>query len=162
RCSSGVSETRGVVAATRRKTPWKGSDRMWQRVLSLAISTALASAAGASVSFSFADPVPGRQVTCVANGEGPGVGLITYDSTTPIVFYLDGSSEGLGSRTFTNVRLAMRLTLGAAGTFGGITTAAVAGTFTFTDADTGAVIVSAASSGGSFVRVTGTNAIQFS
>ncbi|MGQ0626755.1 MAG: MYXO-CTERM sorting domain-containing protein [Phycisphaerales bacterium] len=126
---------------------------------------ALASAANASIAFSFADPVPGRQVSNLQNGSGAGLGLLTYDTSAPIVFLVDDSDVGgSGATSFNNARLEVNLTLGAAITMGGVTLAPVSGDFTIYDF-TGNVrtdILRGQSMSGAFVRVTGTNAIQFS
>jgi len=126
---------------------------------------ALASAANASIAFSFADPVPGRQVANLQNGAGPGLGLLTYDTGANIAFLVDDNElGGFGFTTFTNARLEVNLTLGAAVVMGGITLAPVSGTFIIYDF-TGNVrtdILNGSSMAGAFVRVTGTNAIQFS
>jgi MYXO-CTERM domain-containing protein len=123
---------------------------------------ALASAANASIAFSFADPIPGRQVSNLSNGGGVGIGRLSYDTAVPITFLIDGVEEGLGTATFTNARLRVDLTLGAAISIGGIVIAPVGGTFTIFDATSGLDIVTGSSNLGSFVRVTGTNSIQFS
>lgn len=126
---------------------------------------AMASVANASIAFSFADPVPGRQVSNVQNGAGPGLGLLTYDTSANIVLLVDDNEfGGFGSLSFNTARLEVTLTLGAAVTLGGVTLAPVSGTFTIYDF-TGGVrtdILTGSSQNGAFVRVTGTNAIQFS
>lgn len=125
---------------------------------------ALAGAAQADLAFSFADPGLGiRPVTNVANGGGPGVGLITYNMAVPISFIVDGSSEPNSFQsTFSNARLELNLAIGSATTFGGVTTANVSGYFIVTDAVSNQVILRGDSQSGSFVRIGGTNSILFS
>lgn len=133
-------------------------------LMAAGFAVAIASSANAGLSFSFADPVPGRQVFHAANGAGPGVGLVTYDPQARLVFLVDGSTEPNNfTATFNNVRLELNLTLGAATTIGGVTTAPVAGTFTLRDAAAGnAVILVGTAQAGAFVRAAGTNSLQFS
>jgi hypothetical protein len=122
----------------------------------------VAGAAQASIAFSFADPPNGRQLTNLQDGVAPGVSLMTYSQTAPLVFYVDGSDEGLGSVTFGNARMELRFEMSPAVTIGGVTTAPVAGFFRVFNADTGNDIVTGTSQAGAFVRVAGTNSILFS
>lgn len=128
-------------------------------------AASMSSVASAGLAFSFADPVPGRQVTHTANGAGPGVGLLQYDRSANLVFLVDGSEEPTPfTAVFNSVRLEMNLTLGAATTIGGVTTAPVAGSFILRDVsdESPRVILRGDALGGAFVRVAGTNSIQFS
>jgi hypothetical protein len=118
------------------------------------------------ISFSFADPVPGRQLTAVANGAGPGVASLSYDTSAAggLNLLVDGTAEGFGALSFANARMELSMSLGAAITIGGVTVAPVAGSFTIYDF-TGNVrtdIITGQSNAGSFVRVLGTNSLQFS
>ena len=126
---------------------------------------ALCQAAQGAIAFSFADPGGGHQLTNTANGGGPGIGMLHYSTTDAITLIVDGAASGVGSATFTNARLEMaNLTLGAAQTQNGITTAPVAGSFTFYDF-TGNVrvnILTANVAQGSYVRIGATNALLFS
>jgi len=125
---------------------------------------AIAGAAQADLAFSFADPGLGiRPVTNVANGGGPGVGLISYNMAVPISFIVDGSSEPAAfQHTFGNARLELNLAIGMATTAFGVTTANVAGYFIVTDNVTNQMILRGDSQTGSFVRIGGTNSILFS
>lgn len=124
---------------------------------------ALAGAAQADLAFSFADPGLGiRPVTNVANGGGPGVGLISYNMAVPISFIVDGSSEPAPfQNTFAGAHLELNLLISPAVTIGGVTTANVSGYFIVTDSG-GGMILRGDAQGGSFVRIGGTNSILFS
>lgn len=133
-----------------------------------ALAMCLAAAAGtaqASITFSFADPVPGSQLSAVADTPAPGIASLSYDTNAAINLLIDGSQEGLGITSFANARMEFtNMTLGAAVTIGGITVAPIAGSFTIYDF-TGNVrtdILTGSSQNGSFVRVLGTNSLQFS
>ncbi|CAN5832242.1 hypothetical protein BH11PLA1_BH11PLA1_01670 [soil metagenome] len=115
-----------------------------------------ASAANASIAFSFADPVPGQQLSLTA-------GLLTYDTTAPINFIVDGTGEGYGSTNFANARLSASLVIGLATSLGGGDfVAPVTGTFTFTNAANGNTILSAIAGAGAFVRISNTGSLLFS
>jgi hypothetical protein len=119
----------------------------------------IAGAAHADLSFSFADPINGRQVTYTANNiAGPGTGQLTYDKSAVLRFLVDGSSEPNSfSALFTNARMEMNLILG--GNF----VAPLRGFFRIYDANNENVdILRADASGGSFVRFSGTNSFLFS
>lgn len=133
-------------------------------VVAALAAAAVAGSASASITFSFADPIPGRQLRNQANGAGVGVGLLTYDTTAPITFLVDGTDEGLSQWTWSNARMEMNLALGAATTFAGVTVAPVQGTFTIYDF-TGSVrndILTGTAAAGTFVRISNTNSILFS
>jgi hypothetical protein len=120
-------------------------------------------AAQATIAFSFADPGPGHQFTNTANGAGPGLGMLSYNTNQVISLIVDGAAES--AITMNNVHLEMTtLTLGAASTNNGVTTAPVSGSFTFYDMTNGTRtnIVSASVPQGSFVRIGGTSALLFS
>jgi hypothetical protein len=139
---------------------------MRSTLLTAAAGAAMAftSIANAGISFSFADPVPGRQMSNVANGAGAGIGALSYDTNANIVFYVDASDLGAGTLTFNTARMEMALTLGAAVTSGGVTLAPVTGSFTIYDM-TGNVrtnILTGSADSGTFVRITNTNSILFS
>ncbi len=121
-----------------------------------------AGAAQASIAFSFADPANGRQLTNVKDGAAAGVGLMTYDSSAPITFIVDGTEDSLGVLVFNNARMEMRFEMSPAVTIAGVTTAPVAGTFRIYNATSGNDIVTGQSADGAFVRIAGTNSILFS
>jgi hypothetical protein len=121
-------------------------------------------AAHAGISMSFADPVPGRQWHNQADGAGPGIGLMTYDTTAPITFLFDGTEESLGSHAFVNARMELSMSIGPAVTIGGVTTAPVEGYFRIFDVSgmTPVDILQGIASAGTFVRISNTNSILFS
>ena len=129
----------------------------------MAGAVALAQSAQAGITFSFADPSGGQQLTHTANGGGPGVGRFSYSVTTPITLIVDAASEG--TTTFTNARLEMNnLNIAAAQVINMFTLAQVTGSFTFYDF-TGGVrtnIVTGTAQNGSFVRLGGSNSLMFS
>lgn len=136
---------------------------MMKKTLSAVVGLCLAAgAAQASIAFSFADPSNGRQITNIKDGVSPGVSLMTYDQAAPLVFYVDGTEESLGTLTFNNARMELRFEMSPAVTIGGVTTAPVAGFFRIFNATTGNDIVTGQSNAGAFVRVAGTNSILFS
>ncbi len=140
------------------------------RNIALALTTALALAAGAnaSVTFQFADPSGGNQVTHVANGAGAGLGLLTYDTSANIDFFVDGSGEGLPSPSFLGAHLEINFVLGTGTVLGsGDIIIPVTGTFTIyqgtgmsrVDILTGTTLPSGA---GAFFQIGSTQAILFS
>ncbi len=140
------------------------------RSIALALTTALtlAAAANASVTFQFADPTGGNQVTHVANGAGAGLGLMTYDTSANIDFFVDGSGSGLGSPSFLGAHLEINFVLGAGTVLGsGDIIIPVTGTFTIyqgsgmsrVDILTGTTLPSGS---GAFFQVGSTQAILFS
>lgn len=130
----------------------------------LLAAVGITAAANAQLAFSFADPIPGRQLHNEMNGGGAGIGLLTYDTSAPITFLVDGTNEGFGPVSFVNAHMEMSMTLGAASTFGGVTLAPVSGTFTifhFVD-EARENILTGTASAGSFVRISNTNSMLFS
>lgn len=135
------------------------------RALAVATFAGLATTAAHAgvITFSFADPVPGRQMTAVAGGGGGSSALLTYDTSARISLLVDGSAEGFGALEFTDARMELSMALGVTTTMGGVTVAPVSGTFTIYDMSTGSRrdIITGASQNGAFVRVLGTNSLQF-
>ena len=128
-------------------------------------AAAVVATAQASVSFSFADPVPGRQLHNVSNGAGAGVGALSYDTSAILTFLVDGSEEGFGAVTFTDAHMELSMSLGAATTLGTVTVAPVSGSFTIYRMIGGEVrqnILTGTASAGSFVRISNTNSMLFS
>jgi hypothetical protein len=121
-----------------------------------------AGVANAGISFSFADPAGGRQMSNVKDGVAAGVGLLTYDQNAVLAFIVDGSEEGFGNVIFNNARMELRMELSPATTVAGVTSANVNGSFIIRDADTGNEIVRGESEAGAYIRVAGTNSILFS
>ena len=103
------------------------------QVISIAALLGASSAAHAAIAFSFADPIPGRQITCIANGAGTGIGMMHYDTNAALTFLVDATEEGLGVHSFTNARLEMSISIQPAVSLGGTTTAVVQGTWTVYD-----------------------------
>jgi len=122
-------------------------------------SLALASVANAGLAFSFADPIPGRQLSHSSPS-----GILSYSQTDAINFLIDGTDEGFGAISFPNARLEINFILGASSTAGGVTTAPIAGSFTVYDfsGNVRSDILTGTASAGSFVRVAGTNSLLFS
>ncbi len=119
-----------------------------------------ASAASADLTFSFADPVPGRQLTHNA-------GAVSYAIGVPLALLIDGSTEPVPFTTTFNAGLELNLTLGpASAPVGGFSQAPASGTFVLRnlsnpDPQTN-IILSGAAESGAFVRIAGTNSILFS
>ena len=132
--------------------------------IALLTAVGITAAANAQIAFSFADPIPGRQLHNEMNGGGAGIGLLTYDTSAPITFLVDGTNEGFGPVTFADARMEMSMTLGAASTFSGVTLAPVSGTFTIYQGvgDSRVNILTGTASAGSFVRISNTNSMLFS
>ncbi|MDX2132461.1 MAG: PEP-CTERM sorting domain-containing protein [Planctomycetota bacterium] len=133
-------------------------------ILAGAIALAGVAAAQASVAMSFADPIPGRQLSNLANGAGAGVGLLRYDQTVPLTFLFDGAGGGFVDHVFTDARMELTMSLGAATTIAGVTTAPVSGSFTIFDMSSGMRrdIVTGTAAAGTFVRISNTNSLLFS
>lgn len=133
--------------------------------VALAAGAVITSGAQAGISFSFADPVPGRQLTNVADGGSEaGIGALSYDTSAVLVFYVDASEIGAGTLTFSNARMEMDMEIGAAFMSGSVMLAPVTGTFTIYDFTGGVrndILIGNADSG-TFVRITNTNSILFS
>lgn len=127
-------------------------------------ASTLVTSAHAGLAFSFSDPVPGRQLfNTQANQAGPGTGILSYDSSATIGFFVDGSSEPNSfTHLWSNARMEMSMTLYAGSTVGGIFNAPVAGYFRIFDATSGLDILRGDASGGAFLRVSGTSSILLS
>lgn len=124
---------------------------------------ASASAQAQHLAFSFADPVPGRQLTHTALGNG--TGTLTYDTGVSLNLLIDATSLGFGSISLPDVRLQFNMTLGTATTAGGVTLAPVAGDFLFytlDDSNQPVPVLQGASQAGAFVRIGSTNSLLFS
>lgn len=127
-------------------------------------ASALMTSAHAGLAFSFSDPVPGKQLfNTQANQAGPGTGILSYDSSVPIGFFVDGSTEpNAFTHLWSNARMEMSMTLYAGSTVGGIFSAPVVGYFRIFDATSGLDILRGDASGGTFLRVSGTSSILLS
>lgn len=120
-------------------------------LVALAGTTAVAHA---GLTFSFADPAPGPQVS-FSGGVG---GLLTFDEEVSFSFVVDGSSEPVPFINVLTARLELSLTVGAAVPLGGGDFAApVSGSFRFYDPlvfdPTQSTILSAVVADGVFLRV---------
>lgn len=124
----------------------------------------LAGVANADLTFSFADPVAGRQLHNNQNNiAGPGTGQITYDQTAVLNFLVDGSTEPNNfTANFSNARMEMDLTVGAGVTILGVFQAPVTGFFRIYNAISGNTILRGDALGGAFIRFGGTSSILFS
>jgi MYXO-CTERM domain-containing protein len=129
----------------------------------VAVAAACASA-NAGLSFSFADPVPGRQLTNVqANQSGPGTGVMSYDQFAALTFLIDGSDEANPfTAIFSNARMEMNMSIGQGATVGGIFSAPVTGFFRIWDANTGQDILRGDATGGAFLRYANASSLQLS
>ncbi|MFA6044424.1 MAG: hypothetical protein WC718_05520 [Phycisphaerales bacterium] len=124
----------------------------------------LAGAAQAGIAFSFADPIPGRQLTSTANAQEAGVASLTYDQSAEITFLVDGTDAGFGNVVFSHARLEMNLAIGAASTAGNVTQAPVTGSFTIYDFtnEVRSNIITGIADLGTYVRIGNTNSLLFS
>ena len=134
------------------------------KLFSMMVPVALAAAAQAGLSFSFADPVPGRQLTNLqANQAGVGTGVMSYDQFATLALLVDGSGEASPfTAIFSNARMEMSMTVYTGSTVGGIFTAPVTGFFRIWDANTGQDILRGDASMGTFLRYSNSNALQLS
>ncbi|GJQ30207.1 MAG: hypothetical protein HBSAPP03_20910 [Phycisphaerae bacterium] len=138
---------------------------MFNRALIAAVAACgIGSTAYAGIAMSFADPVPGRQWHNEANGGGAGIGFMTYDSTASLSFLFDGSEDSLPNHTFVNAVMQLEMTIGAATTLGGVTTAPVSGFFKIYDGSIAPenIIIIGIADAGTYVRISNTNSILFS
>lgn len=135
------------------------STRLVAALGALALATA---AQAATITFSFADPSGGQQLSNVANGASPGVGRMTYDTTAPITFIVDSSTEG--QTVFTNSRLEFtNFNLGTAMQINSFNLAQVTGSFTFYQLNAGVRtnLLTGTATNGAFVNFNGSNAMMF-
>jgi hypothetical protein len=117
-----------------------------------------------SLAFSFSDPVPGRQLTNVQGNQfGAGTGLMSYDQSAALGFYVDGSSQpNPFSHLFSNARMEMSMAIYTGSTAAGVFQAPVSGYFRIYDGTTGDDIVRGDASAGAFIRVSGTSSLLLS
>lgn len=125
---------------------------------------AITATANAGIAMSFADPAPGRQLHNLANGGGAGVGFMSYDTSAPLAFLFDGSEDSLPSHTFANAFMQLEMTIGAATTNFGVTTAPVSGFFKVYSGsiEPANLIIVGIANAGTYVRISNTNSILFS
>ncbi|MEM1423160.1 MAG: PEP-CTERM sorting domain-containing protein [Planctomycetota bacterium] len=109
-------------------------------VLALACAS-LAPIASASdeITFTFDDPAAGGEF----QGNAGMPGSLTYDTAAVLDLVVDTSDQPLGGINVFSANLEMNLTVGAPAAFGGIISAPVDGSFTFTDMLSGEVIFTA-------------------
>ena len=129
----------------------------------ISVLTALVAACGiagvsqAALTFSFADPVPGRQMSY-----SQGTGLISYDNLAAITVLVDGSTEPISfSTAFPNSTMTMSLAVGTVSVAGPVIQAPVAGFFELRDASS-ALIIRGDTANGSFIRLGSTSSILMS
>ncbi len=133
--------------------------------VAVAAVAGLSAVASADLTFQFADPVNGRQLTNTQNNiAGPGTGQITYDQNAQINFLVDGSTEPAPfAASFGNARMEMDLVIGTAVAVApGLFSAPVSGFFRIWDFTSGQTILRGDATGGSFIRFGGTSSILFS
>lgn len=104
-------------------------------LIAAAAGLTLAAAANATVTFTFLDPGPAREVTYTA-GTSNSSGTVTYASTPAVELVFDGTQNGLPRVTY-QTTLTMNITVGTAVGFGGVFSAPISGTFTFTEIGSG-------------------------
>lgn len=129
-------------------------------LIALSATAITTSAAHADLTFSFADPVPGRQLTHTSPA-------ITFDTGAALSLLVDGSTEPLPFATAFAASLQLNLLLGAASPpIGGFSQAPVSGTFVLRNLanpnPATNIILTGSAEGGAFVRIAGTNSILFS
>lgn len=124
----------------------------------IAAIAAAAGSANAALTFSFADPIPGRQMSYSSSS-----GLISYDSSAVLSFLVDGSTEPNNfNQVFGNAGMNMMLNVGSISVAGPIVTAPVSGFFEIFDRGTETLIVRGDTAAGSFVRLGATSSILMS
>ncbi|NBP51569.1 MAG: hypothetical protein EBU70_10430 [Actinobacteria bacterium] len=125
---------------------------------------ALSASAEAGLTFSFSDPVPGKQLSHVqGNQYGAGTGHMSYDQFATLSLFVDGSGEASPfTHMFTNARMEMSMAVYTGSSAGGVFSAAVAGFFRIFDANTGLDIVRGDATSGAFLRVSGTSSLMLS
>lgn len=118
---------------------------------------AAATCANAGLTFSFADPVPGRQMHYNSVSA-----LISYDTPVSLNFLVDGSTEPTPfNALFADSHLQLALNVGAPVAFGPAIQAPVAGFFEVRDS-VGTLIVRGDTDAGSFIRIGSTSSILMS
>jgi hypothetical protein len=127
------------------------------KIAALVVTAGLATASQAALTFSFADPVPGRQMSY-----SQATGLITYDNTALISVLVDGSTEPVPFNVaFPGSTMTMNLSVGAVSVAGPLVQAPVAGFFELRD-NTSALILRGDTANGSFLRLGATGSILMS
>ncbi len=103
---------------------------------------------------------PSRGARCTARRTPPARALpcCPFDTTAPISLLFDGSEDGYANHVFANARMDMAMSIGAATTVGGVTTAPLFGSFTIYDGiiDPAFEIFSGVAAAGTFVRISNT------
>lgn len=107
-------------------------------LIAAAMVAAAGTAANAAVTFSFADPAPGKQLTHTTNGGAPGSGVLSYDqsNTTGAIRFIVGSNDGaIPTTVFANARVEMEINVGTATAIPGGASAPLQGRFRFYSLD---------------------------
>ncbi len=119
------------------------------RILAAVACAAIAPAVMAGdVTFTFDDPAAGGEFQGVAGMPG----ALTYDTAAVLDLVVDSTDCEDGSVNVFQAQLEMELAVGTPTSFGGIISAPVNGTFTFTDLDSGDVIFTATTSNAQLVN----------
>jgi hypothetical protein len=123
----------------------------------LVAACGIASVSQAALTFSFADPVPGRQLSY-----SHGTGIISYDNLAAITVLVDGSTEPIAfNAAFPNSTMTMSLAVGTVSVAGPVIQAPVAGFFELRDASS-ALILRGDTANGAFIRLGSTSSILMS
>jgi uncharacterized protein (TIGR03382 family) len=108
-------------------------------LIAVGMLAAAGSIAQATVmTFSFADPAPGKQLRHTSNGPAPGSGALTYDmsATTGVIRFIVGSNNGsIPTTVFANARMEMNIDVGLATPIPGGFMAPLMGSFRIFNAD---------------------------
>ncbi|MBM4109649.1 MAG: hypothetical protein FJ255_12720 [Phycisphaerae bacterium] len=105
-------------------------------LIAAGLLAAAGSVANAAVTFSFADPAPGKQLRHTSNGGAPGSGTLSYDqsNTTGVIRFIVGSNDGsIPTTVFSNARMEMSIDMGTAIPIAGGFMAPLMGTFRIYD-----------------------------
>lgn len=109
-------------------------------LIAAGLLAAAGSVAQAAVTFSFADPAPGKQLRHTSNGGLPGSGSLSYDTsaTTGVIRFIVGSNDGsVPTTVFANARMDMSIEVGLATPIPGGFMAPLSGSFRIFNASTG-------------------------
>lgn len=109
-------------------------------LIAAGLLAAAGSVANAAVTFSFADPAPGKQLRHTSNGAAPGSGTFSYDmsNTTGVIRFIVGSNDGsIPTTVFSNARMDMNIHMGLATPVPGGFMAPLSGSFRVFDFSSG-------------------------
>jgi uncharacterized protein (TIGR03382 family) len=109
-------------------------------LIAVGVLAAAGTVAQSAVTFSFADPAPGKQLRHTSNGAAPGSGTLTYDltPTTGVIRFIVGSNDGsIPTTVFANARMDMNIDVGLAVPIPGGYMAPLSGSFRIFNATSG-------------------------